>query len=88
MIGMKIERYHMAKESNQISPKLKDWIYFATLIHSSTYRERNQGKKKEVTVVEKLEPNFIISKKSGDSISILEANPSHFNIANRLLDIP
>ena len=43
--------------------------------------------KKEVTVVEKLEPNFKISKKSGDSISILEANPSHSNITNRLLDI-
>ena len=48
MIGMKIKRYHMAKESNQISSKLKDWICFATLIHWGIYNEQKQSKKKRL----------------------------------------
>ena len=70
MIGMKIERYHMAKESNQISSKLKDWICFATLIHWGIYNEQKQSKKRGLEVVHSQEQNWKNSRKSVIRFSI------------------
>ena len=87
MIWLDIERYHTRIKTKSNFHNGQDSARFCwpNVLHY-IYR-RYPRQERGLTVVHNQEPNWKNSRKSGDPISILEANSSHSNDTNRLLDI-